>query len=210
MPPAVPLPASGDNCNTGDLNKAQDNDLVNNIATGVEATISNIIWSAAAAVENLSTNLIGGGDGNYKIVCYGFKDNTKKYLNWNGTVGSQLKISTSATTFTFTKKLTGGYRISKGEGNMSADVKFSFGIPTGDEATNNVIMRQNDNIVGDEETWYILKVPNANNTYVLYNWNTKKVLEANDNCLSTNSCDVNEASAKSNTGVQVWILEKVN
>jgi hypothetical protein len=209
LPPAVPLPAPGDNCNTGDLNKAQDNDLINNTATAVETTIVNIVWSAVAAVENLATNLIGGGDGNYRIVCYGFQNNSKKYLNWNGTVGSQLKISTSSTIFTFTKKLTGGYRISRGEGNMSADVNFSFGIPSG-ERTNNIIMRQNDNIVGDEETWYILKVPNANNTYVLYNWNTRKVLEANDNCLSANSCDVNELPAKSSDATQVWILEKVN
>ncbi|MFL5810187.1 MAG: lipase family protein [Flavisolibacter sp.] len=210
LPPVVSLPVAGDACNVGDLNKAQDNDLFNNTATAVETTISNIVWSAVSAVENLATNLVGGGDGNYKIACYGFKDNSKKYLNWNGTIGSQLKVSTTGTVFTFTKKFTGGYRISKDNGNMSADVTFNFGLPSGDEKTDNIIMRENDNIVGDEETWYILKVPNANNTYVLYNWNTRKVLDANDNCLSANSCDVNEGSAKSNNGTQVWILEKVN
>ena len=71
-------------------------------------------------------------------------------------------------------------------------------------------MKSKDIVIGDEETWYFFKVPNKTNTYVLYNWNSHKVLDAPNNCLTVSSCPVNEFEGKSNTPTQVWILEKVN
>lgn len=208
LPPSIPLPVAGDNCTKGNLTKAENNDLINNTVTAIETTLAQIAWQAG----NLLDNLIGTGlaEGKYKIACYAFKNNSKKYLNWDGTVNHQLKISTTGTTFTITHKLTGGYQLWASNGNMAADVNFTAGIPNGSERTNNVIMKTKDGIVGDEETWYFFKVPNTTNTYVLYNWNSKKVLDAPDNCLTAGSCAVNEFSAKSNTATQVWVLEKVN
>lgn len=208
LPPAVPLPAPGDNCTTGNLTKAENNDLINNTVTAVETTLAQISWQAG----NLVDNLLGSGvaEGNYKIACYAFKNNSKKYLNWDGTVGHQLKTSTTGSVFTITHKLTGGYQIWSSGGNIAADVNFTLGAPNGTERTDNVIMKTRDGIVGDEETWYFFKVPNTTNTYVLYNWNSHKVIHANSNCLSGNTCDVNESNASSNSATQVWILEKVN
>jgi hypothetical protein len=208
LPPVVPLPAPGDNCTTGDLTKAENNDLINNTVTAVETSLAQIAWQAG----NLVDNLLGSGvaEGNYKIACYAFKNNSKKYLNWDGTVDHQLRISTTGSVFTITHKLTGGYQIWSSGGNMAADVNFTFGVPNGSERTDNVIMKTRDGIVGDEETWYFFKVPNTTNTFVLYNWNSHKVINANSNCLSGNTCDVNESNASSNSATQVWILEKVN
>ncbi len=208
MPPAVPLPVAGDNCNQGNLTKAENNDLINNTATAVENMIVNIPWAAG----NLLGNLLGTGiaEGSYKLVSYAFKNNSRKYLHWNGTTNSQLRIETTGTVFTLKHKLTGGYQLFKNTGNMAADVKFSFGIPTGEEVTNNIIMKTKDDIIGDEETWYFFKVPNTTNTYVILNWNTKKVLDVLNNCQTSGSCGVDEATAVSNDATQVWILEKIN
>jgi hypothetical protein len=208
LPEAIPLPLAGDNCNQGDLTKAENNDLPNNVATAIENTIADVAWQAG----NMLDNLLGTGipEGTYKIACYGFKNNDKKYLKWDGTVNHQLNISSTGTIFNITHKLTGGYQIWSFAGNMAADVKFSFGLPTGEENTNNVLMKSKDIVIGDEETWYFFKVPNKTNTYVLYNWNSHKVLDAPDNCLTVNSCPVNEKEGKSNTPTQVWILEKSN
>ena len=93
---------------------------------------------------------------------------------------------------------------------MAADVKFSFGLPTGTENTNNIIMKTKDGIIGDEETWYLLKVPNTTSTFVLFNWNSHKVVDAPDNCLTGGSCSINEFTGSSGDGTQVWIFEKVN
>lgn len=208
LPPAVPVPLAGDNCNQGDLTKAENNDLINNTATAVENIIADVAWQAG----NMLDNLLGSGiqEGTYKIACYGFKNNAKKYLKWDGTTNHQLNISSTGTIFNITHKLTGGYQIWSFGANMAADVKFSFGIPTGEENTNNVIMKSKDIVVGDEETWYFFKVPNKTNTYVLYNWNSHKVLDAPNDCLTASSCPVNEFGAKSNAPTQVWILEKPN
>lgn len=208
LPPAVPLPAAGDNCTAGDLTKAQNNDIINNTATAIETTIATITWQAG----NIVDNLLGSGltEGNYKIACYAFKNNSKKYLNWDGAVGHQLKISTTGSVFTITHKATGGYQLWAFGGNMAADVNFTLGVPNGTEHSNNVLMKEKDIIVGDEETWYFFKIPNKVNTYVLYNWNSKKVLDAPDNCLDVSSCPVDEFTAKNDAATQVWILEKVN
>ena len=207
LPPDVPTPVAGDNCNLGDLNKAENNDLVNNTATAIETTIAQIAWSAG----NIIDNLIGSGlqEGNYKIACYAFKNNSKKYLHWDGTINHQLAISSTGSIFTITHKLTGGYQLWSFAGNMAADVNFNLvGAPDGTEHSNNIIMKTKDAVIGDEETWYFFKIPNTTNTYALLNWNTKKVLDANDNCLSGNTCDVNELGASTNDPTQVWILEK--
>lgn len=208
LPPSVPLPVPGDNCTTGNLTKAENNDIINNTVTAIETTLAQITWQAG----NLIDNLLGSGvaEGNYKIANYAFKNNSKKYLNWDGTVDHQLRLSTNGTIFTITHKLTGGYQLWSSGGNMAADVNYTMGVPNGTERTNNVIMKSKDGIIGDEETWYFFKVPNTTNTYVLYNWNSKKVLDAPDNCLTSSSCPVNEFGAKSNDATQVWILEKIN
>lgn len=208
LPPAVPLPAAGDNCTTGNLTKAENNDIINNTATAIETTLAQIAWQAG----NIADNLLGTGltEGNYRIASYAFKNNSKKYLNWDGTVGHQLRISTTATVFTVTHKATGGYQLWSFGGNMAADVNFAFGLPNGEEHTNNILMKAKDIVIGDEETWYLFRIPNTVNTYVLYNWNSKKVLDAPDNCLTTSSCPVNEFGAKNSDPTQVWILEKVN
>lgn len=208
LPAAIPLPLAGDNCNQGDLNKAENNDLINNTATAVENTIADIAFQAG----NIADNLLGNGiqEGTYKIACYGFKNNPKKYLKWDGTQNHQLNINSTGTIFNITHKLTGGYQVWSFDGNMAADVKFTAGFPNGEENTNNVIMKPKDAVIGDEETWYFFKVPNTTNTYVLYNWNSHRVLDAPDNCLTASSCPVNEFTGKNNDGTQVWILEKVN
>ncbi len=208
LPPSVSLPVAGDNCNKGDLTKAENNDLINNTATAVENTIANIAWAAG----NILDNLLGSGiaEGNYKLSCYAFKNSSKKYLNWNGTTNSQVRIDNSGTVFTLKHKGTGGYQLFKSSGNLAADVKFSFGLPTGEEQTNNIIMKAKDDIIGDEETWYFFKIANTTNTFVLLNWNTQRVLEAPVGCLTGGGCAVDESAAKSNQATQVWILEKVN
>jgi pimeloyl-ACP methyl ester carboxylesterase len=180
-------------------------------ATSVLTAIANVAWQDVTnTLDNLKNNLIGGEDGQYKIACYDFKNWSKKYLTWDGTIDHQLTISTSGSVFTLTHKLTGGYQISRGGGNVASDVEYSLGIPNGNEKSNKVIMKPKDFIVGDEETWYILKVPNTSNAYVFYNWNTKKVMDADDNCIAGGDCAVHEAKGKSDNATQVWILEKVN
>lgn len=207
LPPDVPLPVAGQNCNQGALTKAADNNLLNNTATAIENTLAQISFS----VGNIAGNLTGSvPEGRYKLVCYAFKNNAKKYLKWNNTLNSQLQVSTTGTVFNLVHKLTGGYQLFADEGNMAANVKFFAGAPTGEEINNNVIMRPKDIVIGDEETWYLFKLPNTVNTFVFYNWNTKKVLDAPDNCLTSGSCGVNEFTAKDNTPTQVWMLEKVN
>jgi hypothetical protein len=180
-------------------------------------SLVDMAWNAASNIASLGTNLIGGGDGNYKLVSVRFRECPKRFLAWDGTVGHQLHMSTTGSVFTLTHKATGGYRISRGNGNMSADVTFSsLGLPTGAERTNNIIMRQNDNIVGDEETWFLWKVgTSTERTYVLYNWNTKKVLDVADalcdgdcTCTTSNSNLVNEFNAKSGDATQVWLFQK--
>ena len=179
-------------------------------ATSVLTAIATIIWQdVSTSLDNLQNNLLGGQDGQYKIACYDFKNWSKKYLTWDGTIGNQLSISAAGTVFTLTHKLTGGYQIYKGSGNISPDVEYNLlGIPTGQEKSSRIIMKTKDGIIGDEETWYILKVPNTSNTYVFYNWNTKKVLDAADNCAEGGDCAVNEFKGHSNDATQVWILEK--
>jgi len=174
----------------------------------VANAIQQIPWSAT----NLVDNLLGTGiaEGRYKLACYAFKNSSKKYLTWNNTVNSQVTISASGSTFNLVHKLTGGYQFYIGEGNLAANVVFNLGVPTGEEKNNNVIMRPKDLVIGDEETWYLFKVPNTTSTFVLYNWNSRKVLDAPDDCLSASSCPVNEFGAASNNATQVWILEKVN
>ena len=214
LPPAVPLPVAGDNCTSGHLNKAENNDIVNNTVTAIETTIATIAWQAG----NITDNLLGSGiaEGNYKLVCYAFKNNSKKYLTWNGTSNSQLSIGTSGTVFTLNHKDLstcqglGGYQFYVNNNNMAADVNYALGVPTGIESSNNIIMKSKDGCIGDEETWYLFKVPNTSNAYVLYNWNTHKVLDAPDNCLGNGICGVEELGANSNAATQVWILEKVN
>jgi hypothetical protein len=209
LPATVPLPVAGDNCTSGDLTKAQDNPL-NNAAIAAGNAIASIAWSAG----NLANNLLGtlpDPEGNYKIACYSFKNNTKKYLNWNGTVGGQLTIGTTGTVFTLQHKLTGGYQLYNSSGNLAADVTYNFvGAPTGTERTtpSHVIMKAKDIIIGDEETWYFFAIPNTTHTYVLYNWNTHHVLDAADNCLSGGDCGIYELNAGNNDATQVWILEK--
>ena len=210
LPDPIPLPLPGDNCNAGNLTKADNNDVINNTVTAIENTIAQIAWSAT----NIVDNLLGTGiaEGRYKIACYAFKNNSKKYLNWNGSVNSQVSISTSGSIFNLVHKLTGGYQFYIGGGNLAANVTFNaLGLPSGEEINNNVIMRPKDGLIGDEETWYLFKVPNTNNTFVLYNWNSRRVLDAPDECITASgNCPVNEFSAASNNATQVWILEKVN
>jgi hypothetical protein len=180
---------------------------VNNTATAIETTIAQITWAAT----NLVDNLLGTGltEGNYKIACYGFKNNSKRYLHWDGTVSHQLTISTSPSIFTVTHKGTGGYQFWISGGNMAADVNFNLlGAPDGTEKTNNILMKTKDDIIGDEETWYLFKVPNTTNVYALFNWNSRKVLDAPNDCLTGGNCSVEERSAVSNEATQVWILER--
>jgi hypothetical protein len=171
-----------------------------------------IAWqNITTGLTNLSNNLLGGGDGNYRISCYRYKNYSKKYLNWNGTLSSQLTLSDNPTTFTLTHKLTGGYQLSKSSGTVAADVEYLLGVPSGTEKSSRIITRPKDIIIGDEETWFLLKVPNHTNTYVLYNWNTRKVLSAgSDQCVTGGNCGVIEKNAKDSDGSQVWIFEKVN
>jgi hypothetical protein len=221
LPDLVPLPLPGDNCNAGNLTKAENNDLINNTFTAIETNVGNAVDAASNAIQqiawsatNIVDNLLGTGiaEGKYKLACYAFKNNSKKYLNWNNTVNSQVSISTSGSTFNLVHKLTGGYQLYIGEGNLAANVVFNaLGVPTGEEKNNNVIMRPKDIVIGDEETWYLFKVPNTTSTFVLYNWNSRKVLDAPDECLSASgNCPVNEFNPASNNATQVWILEKVN
>jgi hypothetical protein len=125
-----------------------------------------------------------------------------------------LKIDNAGTVFTIRHKLTGGYQLFRNSSNMAADVTFNnilgVQVPSGNENTNNIIMKTKDDIIGDEETWYFFKIPNTTNTYALFNWNTRKVIDAPNTCLTANNCGVNEFTAKSNEATQVWILEKVN
>ena len=219
LPDIIPLPLPGDNCNAGNLTKAENNDLINNTVSAIETNVGNAVDAAANAIQqitwsatNIVDNLLGTGitEGKYKLACYAFKNNSKKYLTWNNTVNSQVTISSSGSTFNLVHKLTGGFQFFIGEGNLAANVVFNLGVPTGEERNNNVIMRPKDLVIGDEETWYLFKIPNTNNTFVLYNWNSRKVLDAPDDCLSASSCPVNEFSPASNNATQVWILEKVN
>ena len=69
-------------------------------------------------------------------------------------------------------------------------------------------MKPKDDCIGDEETWYLFKVPNTSSAFVLYNWNTRKVLDAPDECPQGKGCGLNEAGAMANNATQVWILEK--
>ena len=214
LPSDLPMPKAGDFCTTGDLTKAENNDLINNTATAVEASLEPIVWQAS----NIVSNLLGSGltEGKYRLVNYGLKGRTKKYLNWNGQLFSQLNMSSSGTIFNINyKELSacqgaGGYQFFSGATNMSADVKFTMGIPTGQELSSRILMKPKDNCIGDEETWYLFAVPGKANTFVLYNWNSKKVLEAPDCKTSSNSCPVVEATPNSNRSTQVWVLEKVN
>lgn len=209
LPAVVPLPLAGDNCNQGNLTKAENNDLINNTVTAIENSIASIAWQAG----NMLDNLLGTGipEGKYKLVCYAFKNNSKKYLKWDGTNNGQLGIATSGSTFNLVHKMTGGYQLYINDNNMAADVKFVAGLPSGEERTNNIIMKPKDIVIGDEETWYFFKIQNTTNTYALFNWNTQKLLDAPDNCLTaTNNCPVNEFGAQNNEPTQVWILEKVN
>jgi hypothetical protein len=222
LPAAVPLPPPGDNCNAGDLTKAENNDLINNTVTAVEQTVMPGIVATANAIDeiawsagNLLGNLIGSGlqEGRYKISSYAFGHNAKRYLNWNGTNNSQLAVSASASVFTLTHKLTGGYQLYVSGSNMASDVTFNLlGAPTGTEHTNHIIMKTKDAIIGDEETWYFFNIQNPANshTYAILNWNTQKVLNANNNCLSGNACDVTEAKGANNVSTQVWVLEPAN
>lgn len=207
LPAAVPLPLAGDNCNQGDLTKANDNDLINNTATAIENTLVQLAWSAS----NMVDNLIGTGlpEGKYRLVSYAYKNSSKKYLNWNGSNNSQVSLSGTGSIFNVVHKFTGGYQLYISNNNLAADVNFTAGIPNGSEKTNNAIMRPKDAVIGDEETWYFFKIQNTTNTYALYNWNTHKLLDAPDNCLNGGSCGVNEKDAKNNEPTQVWILEKV-
>jgi hypothetical protein len=181
-------------------------------ASSLLTAIATIAWQdVTTTLDNLQNNLLGGQDGQYKIACYDFKNWSKKYLAWDGTIGSQLTISTTGSVFTLTHKLTGGYQISRNSGNVSPDVEYNlFGAPTGQEKSSRIIMKTKDGIIGDEETWYILKVPNTTNTYVFYNWNTKKVIDAADNCEAGGDCRVNEFNGHGGDATQVWILEKIN
>jgi hypothetical protein len=207
LPVMIPLPLAGDNCNQGDLNKADDNDLINNTATAVENAIANIVYTTGNMIDNLIGSNLPDGEGKYKLICYAFKNSSKKYLKWNGTVNSQLAISTTGSVFEIKHKLTGGYQLFISNGNMAADVKYTLGVPNGEENTNNIIMKSKDGVIGDEETWYFFKV--ANKTYVLFNWNSRRVLDAPNECLTTSgNCPVNEFYAKDNEPTQVWILEK--
>jgi hypothetical protein len=209
LPPAVPLPLAGDNCNQGDITKADNNDLINNTVTAIENTLAKLVWQAG----NILSNLIGGDfpEGKYRLANYAYKNNSKRYMNWNGNNNSQVSLSTSGSIFNITHKLTGGYQLHISNNNLAADVTFNaVGFPTGEERTNNIIMRPKDAVIGDEETWYFFKIQNTNNIYVLLNWNTKKVLDAPNNCLGGGSCGINEFNAGNDDATQVWILEKVN
>ena len=63
----------------------------------VENAIATIAWQAG----NLVDNLLGTGipEGTYKLACYGFKNNAKKYLKWDGTQNHQLNINSTGTIF---------------------------------------------------------------------------------------------------------------
>ncbi len=221
LPGDVPTPVTGEDCTTGDLTKAANNNVVSNTITA----LGTLFWGAATNIANLAGNLIGGEEGSYKLICYRFKDCSKKYLAWDGEVGHQLTLNSTGTVFSLVHKGTGGYQLAKGNANMAANVTFNLlGFPTGQEVDNNIFMKaryekdllgNNSETIGDEETWYILPVPNKANTYVFYNWNTKKVLDAADaicdndcKCIAGNSNLINEFSAKDNDASQVWILQK--
>ena len=102
LPSDLPMPKAGDFCTTGDLTKAENNDLINNTATAVEASLEPIVWQAS----NIVSNLLGSGltEGKYRLVNYGLKGRTKKYLNWNGQLFSQLNMSSSGTIFNINYK----------------------------------------------------------------------------------------------------------
>ena len=210
LPAAVPVPTVGNDCTAGDVRKGENNDLVDNTLEAGGQLLSDITVAAVNAVENLATNLIGGGDGDYKIVSYKFKNCSRKYLSWNGTVGDQLTLSTSGTIFKLVHKATGGYQLARGGGNMAPQTN-----------SNNIIMKnryetvlgQQVEIIGDEETWYVLKVPNKSHAYVLYNWNSRKVLDApnaacNSSCSCTGDNKINQFSSKNDEATQVWVLER--
>jgi hypothetical protein len=208
LPNTVPLPVAGDNCNQGDLAKAADYDVVNVTADVVEHEIVQVVWSATHLVENL-LDLIPDPEGQYKLVCNAFKTSPNRYLHWDGTVGSQLTISTTGTVFNLTHKGTGGYQLWKQSGNMAADVHFpNFGGQDA-ENSNNILMTTKDGTIGDEETWFFLRIPNTTHTYALYNVNTHALLDAPDQCLTdAGNCRINEFAAASNDPTQVWILER--
>ncbi len=192
---------------------------VNNVVEPIVNTLAQITWAVWNTIVNLTSNVFGGGDGEYKLVCYRYKNCSKKYLNWDGDEGHQLKLSSSGTVFKIDYKEAvlgcrggGGYRISKSNAAM---VYSSSG-------SNNIYMRGKrycgvplDNYlrIDDDETWYLWNV--GGNRYVLYNWGGGKVLDAHDE-VCTGNCDcsgvtsnmINGHNAAANNATQVWILQK--
>lgn len=206
LPADVPLPVPGESCNQGAITKAGDNNLLNNTATAVENALARIVFQASSVAGNLTGSV---PDGEYRLVCYAYKDQDRKFLRWNGSTNSQLQVASTSTVFTLKHKPTGGYQLHTSSTNMAADVKFTAGVPTGEENSPRVIMKSKDIIIGDEETWYLFKIPNTSNTYVFYNWNTRKVLEAPSNCLTQANCGVEESASRNDAATQAWILQKV-
>ena len=211
LPADLPIPTLNQStCTTPQIEKAKLNNVVVNTADAIEKAVGDFIASTSNILDNVFGTVPGIPNGNYKIACYGFtRNNAKKYLYWNGTDKSQLTINTTGTVFTLEHKGTGGYYLRNGS-RMVANVKVpNLGGPDA-RVNNNVLMQKSGNfpggLFGDEDTWYFRQV--SNNVYVLMNWNTKCILDAPNNCLSTGDCGVDNISSNTPGRTSMWVFER--
>ncbi len=211
LPADLPLPTLNQStCSSSQIDKGKLNNVVVNTADAIEKAVGEFITSTTNILDNVFGTVSGLSNGNYKIACYGFtRNNTKKYLYWNGTDKSQLSISTTGTTFTLEHKTTGGYYLRSGS-RMVANIKVpNLGGPDA-RVNNNVLMQKSGNfpggLFGDEDTWYFRQV--TSNVYVLMNWNTKCILDAPNDCLTSGTCGIDNINSNTPGRTSMWVFER--
>lgn len=193
---------------------------IRNPGAAVGETVAEIAGAVADAIETVSYNAgqlfanasgIAVQEGSYRIRavkggkyldvsggCFN-KDNGCKLQLWD--IGK----STANNTFHI-KKAGLGYLLQAGNDfvEVDADDLFDNGakiqtwdanLPLGGHAANQI--------------WYFFRLGQSNR-YVIRNSASLKVLDAKNDCTSTNGCKVQQWNAGNNDASQVWILDKVN
>ena len=168
-----------------------------------------IQYNASNIFNNISGTAIA--EGTYYIKCFKGGRNLKVYQddckssNGSGVVLHSLGSATCDNKFTI-KRVAGGYTIKCAGKFMEVRLE--------EIASNSgKVQMWAPNLPfdghGPNQIWWFFKIPNHTNKYVIRNFASQKVLDANDACTGENDCKVKQYEALNNDATQVWVVEKL-
>ncbi|MGH7307636.1 MAG: RICIN domain-containing protein [Candidatus Rokuibacteriota bacterium] len=170
-----------------------------------------VVYNAGQLFANLIANPVADGVYYLRLL------EGRKYLDISGGCRGQngckvqlwsIGESTANNRFRI-KKVTGGYTIQNGSGD-NIDFLEVDGNDLLDDPGRIQMWEANLPFGGHNanQLWHFYQVPNRAGLFVIRNVATSKVMDAVNNCVNQNGCEIRQRSARNNDPTQVWILQR--